>query len=94
MIWRRAGSDGRRSRYFHPVRAHLELHDGERLALDDKQAAQLFDQLWVLVATTRGALSAAAKVRRAHSISRGETLDEAESAAVRVALAGIADRGR
>ena len=68
----------------------VQLDGGELLRLDTTEADALYALLWRHAAATRGALSAAARIRAAQGealLTRGvEVLDTLESQAVRMAL--------
>jgi hypothetical protein len=69
----------------------VQLDGGELLRLDTTEAEALYDELWRLAASTRGALSAAARIRAAQDSTtllwgRVELLDTHESHAVETAL--------
>jgi hypothetical protein len=71
------------------VPIELWLETGEILYLGDKDAAELYEALWLAAPHVRGAVIAAAKVRRAQTTKRHETFNPLESAAVQAALAAL-----
>lgn len=67
----------------------LRLHDGRAVTIGSDEVMALFDELWLLAPTTRGAVTAAAKVRVPSIYGRhpaDDTLSAHESAAILAAL--------
>jgi hypothetical protein len=67
----------------------FSLHDGTVIHLSDSQAESLYVELWSLVGTEPGALSAASRVMQARKRVgpwRRNSFDERESHAVVLAL--------
>jgi hypothetical protein len=74
------------------VAPELRLDSGELISLDDDEATRLYEALWSQATHQRGAVPAAAKVRRARASGRAESLDPHESSAVRDALGSLVRR--
>ena len=71
----------------------IRLHGGDVVRLDRAAAERLFDELWALAGRARGAVTAAAKLKRVDSwtlIHGEDTLTADETAAVREALRRLA----
>jgi hypothetical protein len=71
----------------------LRLQSGEQITLSDLDAERVFDELWLLAAHMKGAISAAAKLKRVDSwtLLHGEdALNGEETSAVREALRRLA----
>ena len=67
----------------------VRLQDGEQLELSVWEAERVFNELWVLAGRMKGAVSAAAKLKRVESwaLFHGEdVLTEEETLALREAL--------
>jgi hypothetical protein len=70
-------------------RTFVRLENGDRISLTDAEADRLFDELWLLAVEMRGAVTAAAKLRRARvwELFHGQdALNADETAALREAL--------
>jgi len=67
----------------------LRLHDGEQIALTPAQVERAFDELWLLGWRMKGAVTAAAKLKRVdewNQIHGDDPLSAEETAALREAL--------
>jgi hypothetical protein len=67
----------------------LHLHDGESLVFSSVEAERLYDELWLLARRTKGAVTAAAKLKHVATwdvLHGDDPLTEEETAAVRDAL--------
>ena len=71
----------------------LRLHDGEPLVFSRAEAERLYDELWLLSRRRKGAISAAAKLKRNSTwdlLHGDDPLSEDETAALRDAIARCA----
>jgi hypothetical protein len=67
----------------------VRLQDGDQIELSVTEAARVFDELWLLADRMKGAVSAAAKLKRVETwrLFHGEdVLNEEETLALREAL--------
>lgn len=72
-----------------PQNTTIRLHGGEQIALSVRETALVYDELWLLAKRMRGAIAAAAKLKRvdAWTLLHGEdALTEDETLALREAL--------
>ena len=70
-------------------RTTVRLENGDQISLTEAEADRLFDALWLLAPRMKGAVTAAAKLKRAHawSLFHGEdVLTADETAALREAI--------
>jgi hypothetical protein len=75
-------------RHVNGVSVSLRLADGETVSISDEEMGRVYDLLWGMV-PSRGALTAAAKIKRATTGSTSllpDTFDEQESKLVLAAL--------
>jgi hypothetical protein len=67
----------------------VRLHDGEKITLSPAETERVYDELWLLANRMRGAIAAAAKLKRVDTwtVIHGEdVLNAEESAAFRQAI--------
>ncbi|HEY2372956.1 MAG TPA: hypothetical protein VGH82_10435 [Gaiellaceae bacterium] len=70
-------------------RTFIRLKNGDQIILTEDEADRVFDELWLLAPRMKGAVTAAAKLKRAHvwALFHGEdALNAEETAALREAL--------
>lgn len=70
-------------------RTFVRLESGEQISLTEAEADRVFDALWLLASEMKGAVTAAAKLRRARvwTLFHGEdVLNAEETAALREAI--------
>jgi hypothetical protein len=77
-------------------RTFVRLENGDQISLTDAEADRLFDALWLLGSEMKGAVTAAAKLRRARvwELFHGhDVMNTVETAAVREALRRMSGNG-
>ena len=70
-------------------RTFVRLEDGDQISLTEAEVDRLYDELWLLAGEWRGAVTAAAKLRRSRvwELFHGEdALNANETAALREAI--------
>jgi hypothetical protein len=76
-------------------RTFVRLENGEQISFTEAEADRLFDELWLLASEMRGAVTAAAKLRRIRvwELFHGEDkLNAEETAALREAIRQLAQK--
>jgi hypothetical protein len=66
----------------------VRLHDGEQVTLSPSQAERVYDELWLLANRVKGAIAAAAKLKKTDTwtlLHGDDVLNEEETAAFRQA---------